>query len=421
MDRRAFLKWLGRAAMAGTYMAVGGGLGLPGMRAWAGGIQEGPNRKRLLVVFLRGAADGLSAVVPYGDADYYRSRTTIAIAPPGKQDGALDLDGYFGLHPSLGKLLPFWRENSLAFLNHFGSPDETRSHFDAQNYMESGTPGVKSTSEGWMNRLLGVLPGSDGRLFALSFGLTVPHIMAGDAPVTVVATGRAADRPLPVDRPLVRSLFDGLYDGDDLLSRAYHEGINTRQTLKEELAQEMAAANNGAPLPPGFPATAARIGTLLAADTGATIAFADIGGWDTHINQGGASGQLARHLAQLGEGLSVLKRELGPAYKHTLVLVMSEFGRTVRENGNRGTDHGHGNLLWLMGGGVRGGKIYGDWPGLAAGNLYQGRDLPVLHDFRTVIAGLLSSHLGLGPAAVRQVFTGTSGSGDWYGNMAKIS
>jgi len=378
-----------------------------GRAGWAARVNESDiGLKRLIVVFLRGAVDGLNVVVPYGESVYYDSRPTIAIPARGGADALIDLDGHFGLHPALAGVAPLWRERSVAFVHACGSPDATRSHFDAQDYMESGTPGVKATPDGWMNRLLAMLPGAHTSTQAVSFGPTLPRIFTGRMPVANVGVGQAAARPMPLDRPVVSAAFDRLYRGDDPLSRAYREGQQTRRQLLAELKQDMEAASNGAPSASGFVEIADEAARLMARDKHIQLAFLAVGGWDTHINQGATTGQLANHLRPLGDGLSRLARNLGDAYRDTMIVVMSEFGRTVRENGNGGTDHGHGNVMWVMGGAVRGGRVYGNWPGLAEENLYQGRDLAVTTDFREVIGAVLTRHLKLDGQRVAAVFPG---------------
>lgn len=362
--------------------------------------------RRLVVVFLRGAADGLSIVVPYADPEYYRVRESIAIAPPGRDGGGLDLDGRFALHPALGALMPHWQAGQLAFIHAAGSPDATRSHFDAQDYMESGTPGRKSTADGWLNRLVGHLPGGGN---ALSIGAVMPRALAGPQPVATLASGQAASRPSPLDRPGIGNAFDTLYRDDDKLSRAYRESRQSHREMMNTLAQEdiereMQAANNGAALPNVFADDAVRLGRLMRGDARIRLAFMAVGGWDTHANQGNARGQLANRLQPLGQGLAALARNLGPSLNETVVVVMSEFGRTARQNGNGGTDHGHGNVMWLLGGPVAGGKIHGRWPGLDSAALYEGRDLAITTDFRDVLTTVAERHLHLADRDLTALF-----------------
>jgi len=411
LGRRQFIRGAAFLAAAGVVMI--------GPHAWAARALAGdPSRKRLVVVFLRGAVDGLNLVVPYGDSQYYEQRPTIAI--PRSGDGSLiDLDGHFGLNPALASMMPLWTDGTLAFVHACGSPDPTRSHFDAQDYMESGTPGVKSTDDGWMNRVMAALPGSHGPTEAISLGPTVPRILSGPLAVANLPLGRAADRPLPMDNPKIEASFDRLYSGDDVLSRTYQEGRVARQKMRSDLLQDMTAADNGAPSPNGFPDDTARLARLIARDPSIRLAFLALGGWDTHVNQGAAKGQLANHLTPLGAGLASFVKALGPAYDDTVILVISEFGRTVHENGNGGTDHGHGNVMWVMGGPVRGRRVYAQWKGLAPGDLYQERDVAVTTDFREPIAGVLRVHMGLPASRLQRIFPGYAPAGDTAGGLIR--
>ena len=388
-------------------MLSASGILLLGPNAWAvRALEGGSGRKRMVVIFLRGAVDGLNVVVPHGEPDYYEARPTIAIGRRGGDGGVLDLVGFFGLHPALAPIMPRWNDGTLAFVHACGSPDPTRSHFDAQDYMESGTPGVKSTNDGWLNRALAVIPGSHSPTEALSLGPTLPRILAGKMVVANMPLGRAAVRPMPLDRPIVEASFDRMYDGGDALSRTYQQGREARAHLMSELAQDMKEADAGAPGPQGFTNDADRLAMLIRRDPSIRIGFIALGGWDTHVNQGGASGQLAAHLKLLGDGLAHFADALGPAYGDTVVIVISEFGRTMHQNGNGGTDHGHGNVMWVMGGPVRGKRVYGRWPGLSPAELYQERDLAVTTDFRDPIAMVLKSHMGLTDAPLMKVFPG---------------
>jgi uncharacterized protein (DUF1501 family) len=396
MNRRQFLQQLALVS-GGTLVAVGS-------HGWAARSATNSSKpKRLVVVFLRGAVDGLNVVIPYDDSAYYDARSLIAIAPPNEKNGALDLDGRFGLHPVLGSIMPLWKQGSLAFVHACGSPDATRSHFDAQDYMESGTPGIKSTQDGWLNRLLALTP-SQSPIQAVNVGATMPRILAGRRAVATLPVGRDVNRTMPIDRPQMSEAFNQLYSGNDSLSKAYQEARAARQQLMTDLDQEMQQANNGAASPSGFAKDTQQLARLMVKDASVQLAFMALGGWDTHINEGGATGQLARNLKPLGEGLATLSQGLGDVFADTTVIVMSEFGRTVHENGNGGTDHGHGNVMWLMGGGVKGGKVYGQWPGLAKEQLYEGRDLAVTTDFRDVISSVLSRHLQLDSPKIQQIF-----------------
>jgi uncharacterized protein (DUF1501 family) len=395
MDRRKFL------ALSALFAL--------GSNAWAGQVQAASTsagRKRLIVIFMRGAVDGLNIVVPYGESAYYQSRPRIAVPRPDQANGALDLDGHFGLHPSLAPILPLWKQGSLAFVHAAGSPDVTRSHFDAQDFMESGTPGIKSTPDGWMNRLLGNLGGSNP-VQAINVGATMPRILSGPRSVASLATGRGSVGFSALDRPQVASAFDSLYGGNDPLSKTYQEGRSARKTIMDDLkapdAAEMKAADNGAVSVNGFAGDAQRLARLTVRDPNVQLGFLAVGGWDTHVNE---AGQLNNRLRQLAQGIATLAQTLGSIYSDTTIVVLSEFGRTVRENGNGGTDHGHGNAIWLAGGSVKGGKVHGQWPGLSSGQLYEGRDLMVTTDFREVISAVLEQHLQLDSTRIRKVLPG---------------
>jgi uncharacterized protein (DUF1501 family) len=393
MNRRGFL-WL----------SAGAALLMPGAAVWA--ADNDGSRKRLIVILLRGAVDGLNVVVPYNDPHYYESRPTIAIGRPGTDQGVLSLDGHFGLHPALAGLLPLWNDKTLAFVQAAGSPDATRSHFDAQLFIENGTPGHSTTPDGWMNRLLAALPEPHGPIDAISIGHTLPQILKGMLPVANLALGPEGAKPIPIDQPEIGRAFDRLYGGSDAISEAYRQGRATRAELVGDLATEMRRADNGAPQPGGFPAEAARLAHLIAQNRHIRLAFLSLGGWDTHVNQGKTKGQLANRLQPLGDGLAALAKGLGGAWNDTIAVVLSEFGRTVRENGNGGTDHGHGNVIWVLGGAVRGGRVYGEWPGLAPAQLYKGRDLAVTTDYRSVLTAILERHFGLDDGQLMQVFPG---------------
>jgi uncharacterized protein (DUF1501 family) len=384
-----------RRDFTGALALAAGSLMLPVGQSAMAAISESaaPSKRRLIVVFMRGAVDGLSVVVPYNDQGYYAARSTIALAKPGQDGGALDLDGHFGLNPALASLMPMWQSQHLAFVVAAGSPDATRSHFDAQDYMESGTPGRKGTTDGWMNRLAGqtLAPGEVATpTRAVSVGPTLPRIYAGPVSVSNLPSGGNAGKPTVLDRPGVGGAFAAMYQGDDRLSRAYQDGQTSHKEMMDSLQSgdadhEDKTANNGAPLPGGFSGDAARLATLMRNDPRVEFGFMAVGGWDTHANQGNAKGQLATRLGQLGNGLLTLCQGLGPTLNDTTIVVVSEFGRTVKQNGNGGTDHGHGNVMWVMGGPVAGGKVYGQWPGLDSQHLYEGRDVPVTTDFRTVL------------------------------------
>ena len=366
---------------------------------------DAPAYKRLIVIMLRGAVDGLSVVVPYGDKNYYAHRTSIALAPPGQEGGALNLDGYFGLHPSLAPLMPFWNNRSLAFVHACGVPSNVRSHFEAQDIIETASLHPNAAQDGWMSALLNVLPKSQSKTRVLSFSGELPRILVGKANIASVPNKARADGKIPMENPKVASAFSQLYAGHPELNALYQDGIASRTQLMESLQKEMEAANNHAPYPDGFPRQVANLAAMIKHDDGIQLAFIDLGGWDTHAGQGNAKGTLASRLEKLGEGLAVLAQQLGTHYDSTAIMVISEFGRTVSENGNGGTDHGHGNVAWLMGGNINGGKVYGRWPGLAQNQLFEGRDLDVTTDFRSVIAAVLHQHMGVDDVHIAQVLS----------------
>jgi uncharacterized protein (DUF1501 family) len=271
--------------------------------------------------------------------------------------------------------------------------------------MESATPGRKNTPDGWMNRLVAALPGTSTPSRALSIGPVMPRILSGASAAINLPNGAAATRANILDRPAIGAAFDQLYAGNERFGRAYMDGKNAhKEVMDASMSSEMNMADGGAPLPNGFPDDAARLATLMRNDPKIQLAFVALGGWDTHANQGAGRGQLANRLAPLGHGLAVLAQRLGPMFEDTTVVVMSEFGRTARENGNGGTDHGHGNVMWVMGGAVNGGKVYGDWQGIADSALNEGRDLPVTTDFRSVLAQVAERHLRLTDRQLAQIF-----------------
>lgn len=358
-------------------------------------------KKILVAIFQRGAADGLNIVVPHGDPDYYSLRPTIAIPRPaaGKEDAAIDLDGFFGLHPSLAALKPVFDEGHLAIVDAAGSPDPTRSHFDAQDYMESGTPGVKATSDGWMNRSLPGLEGKRSPVRAVSLGPVLPRVMRGanDA----IALQSLAD--FQVRDPKAAGIFEAAYTqtADPELRAAGRETFEAVALLQAVRKQPYKPAA-GAEYPHSrFGESLRQIAQLIKSDVGVEMAFADAGGWDHHVNE---AGQLAALLRDYGQTLAAFWRDLGDRMSDVALVTMSEFGRTARENGTRGTDHGHANCMFVMGGGVKGGKVYGKWPGLSKERLYEGRDLDLTTDFRDVLGELVERHMG--NSRLEQVFPG---------------
>ena len=396
INRRQFISNL---AIATTFLIC------PGLKAvgLTDSDNENSQKNKLLVIFLRGAIDGLNIVTPYGDKRYYEYRPTIAIPSPKDDNGLVDLDGFFGLNPGLKSLKPYWDNKSLAFVYASGSPDPTRSHFDAQDYMESGTPGVKSTTSGWMNRLVSVLPKSQSPINTVNFGPIMPRILDGPNKVANISLGKALAKPQVYDRPIINKFFSELYtNSNDELSHNYNEAMKAHHIVIDELQKEMVAANNGAPTPnENF---GKQIATLFTGQANITSAFISFGGFDTHVNQGNTKGQLFNHVNNLGNGLANLIEGLGSIYKHTTIVIISEFGRTAHENGNAGTDHGHGNVIWLLGEPIAGGKVYAKFSGLAANELYENRDIPVNTDFRDVLSLILNEHMGISQKELKNIF-----------------
>ena len=362
-------------------------------------------RKVLVVVFQRGAVDGLNMVVPHGDGAYYAARPTIAIAAPGKTGGALDLDGHFGLHPRLAPLHALYTRGQMAVVHACGSPDPTRSHFDAQDYMETGTPGVKSTQDGWLNRVIAQRHDAEhaGAMRAVALSAQLPRVLQGKAPALAMSS---------IDRMAVKSsvgagdAFEAQYAAaaDTVLRDTGRDAFDAIRTLREVEAKGPRTAV-GADYPrSAFGGALRQVAQLIKADVGLEIAYAEIGGWDTHVNQGGAEGQLAARLADVGRTLGTFVTDLGDRMQDVIVVTMSEFGRTVAENGTRGTDHGHGNAMLLLGGPVKGGRVYGQWPGLDTAQRVDGRDLAITTDFRDVFSEVITTHLGV--RDVRPVFPG---------------
>lgn len=387
MRRRQFLGHAGQLAAA-TVVSLGS-------HSWFARSQAAPLRgDRLIVVFLRGGVDGLSLIVPHQEPAYYDARPTIAIPPPGEAEGAIDLEGKFGLHPALSMLLPLWKQGQLAIVQGCGLPLATGSHFEAQRQMESGIPALNQSTDGWMNRLLASLTNGVNPIQAVNIGNSMPQIFVGPRPVATLAPQRAAVQP-SLDQLKIAQEFTQLYDLDGPLGQAYNEALAARQALQMALQSEVTQADNGAPQPQGFARDAQRLARIMTQDQGVQLAFFGLGGWDTHVNQGASQGQLAQKLQQLGQGLVALKTGLGEQFNSTTIMVISEFGRTAHENGNRGTDHGQGNVMLLLGGGIPGGKIYGTWSGLAIAQLHNQRELPTTLDFRDVVATVLERQMRL--------------------------
>ena len=362
-------------------------------RAAAGAVDPGTRPKRLVVIFQRGAADGLNIVVPHAEPAYYAVRPSINIP----RSSVLDLDGFFGLHPSMSALQPIWKQKRLAIVHAAGSPDPTRSHFDAQDFMESGTPGLKATEDGWLNRALHSLPVSDAAFRAVAMGPALPRILSGPEPA--VAINNLNDFGIGggnAKTSLAQNSFEAMYAGsvDAVLHGSAQETFEAVKMLKSaNPAQYTPLA--GANYPRGrFGDSLKQLAQLIKANLGVQVAFADIGGWDHHVNEGSTEGQIANVLRDFSQSLAALWTDLGDLAEDTVIVTMSEFGRTVRENGNRGTDHGHANVMFVLGGPIRGGRVYGRWPGLDQSQLYEGRDLALTTDFRRVLGEAVYRHLG---------------------------
>lgn len=390
ITRRVFLR-NGALAVVGT-------AALPGFltRAAAGAAQTaGVHNKRLVVIFQRGAADGLNIVVPHGEQAYYAMRPSINI--PRKE--VLDLDGFFGLHPAMSSFVPLWNQRHLAIVHAAGSPDPTRSHFDAQDFMESGTPGLKATEDGWLNRALHSMaaPADKSAFRAIALGASLPRILSGAEPAVAInnlndfGVGGRNGKAAPI-----ANTFESMYANsvDTVLHGTGEQTFEAVKMLKAADPSKYSPAA-GADYPRGrFGDSLKQLAQLIKANLGVQVAFADIGGWDHHVNEGNTQGQIANVLREFSQSISAFWTDLGDLADETIIVTMSEFGRTARENGNRGTDHGHANVMFLLGGPVRGGKVYGRWPGLDQSQLYEGRDLALTTDFRRVLGEAVYRHLG---------------------------
>ncbi|HJP86141.1 MAG TPA: DUF1501 domain-containing protein [Gemmatimonadaceae bacterium] len=410
MDRRVFVK-------SGALALVTMGLSPSFLRRMTFGMElpKAPKGKILICLFQRGAADALNIVVPHGERAYYAMRPSIAIPQPsrGVETSAIDLDGFFGLHPALAPLKPLYDRGLLAPIHAVGSPSTTRSHFDAQDYMETGTPDVKGTTDGWLNRFLAVQGTCDEcnlaktPFRAVSLTPQTPRILEGPSPTvamnslsefSVRATGSSAER------------LEALYrtGSADLVHATGAETFDAVKMLRAANPQKY-LPQNGADYPRSqFGQRLMQIAQLIKANVGLEVAFADVGGWDTHVNQGSSTGQLAQRLDDFSHSIAALVADLGDRMDDVVIMTMSEFGRMARENGNRGTDHGHAGALFVIGGHVKGGKVHGKWPGLEQEQLYEGRDLALTTDFRSVFAEVVSHHMGA--RALDRIFPGFSAS-----------
>lgn len=359
---------------------------------------------RLLVIFLRGAYDATNVIVPTGSDFYRQARPTIALGKPDPADpkAPLPLDANWSLHPALkDSILPLWQQRQIAFIPFAGTDDMSRSHFETQDTIELGQPvgGHRDYGSGFMARLAGILGRGDK---PIAFTDQLPLCFRGGAaPVPNLALANVGK---PIDTRQAK-LIERMYAQQPALSRSVAQGFEVRDTVYRTLDEEMKAASRGAVSAKGFALSASRIGTLMRAQF--NLAFVDVGGWDTHVNQGGATGYLADRIGELGRGLAAFAEAIGAeAWRSTNVVVVSEFGRTFRENGDRGTDHGHGSIYWVLGGGVAGGRLAGDQVALSPTTLNQGRDLPVLTDYRALIGGLVARQFGLGADRLAGLFPG---------------
>ncbi|MBI5600492.1 MAG: DUF1501 domain-containing protein [Gemmatimonadetes bacterium] len=363
-------------------------------------LPQGARGKILICLFQRGAADALNIVVPFGERAYYGMRPAIAIAPPSRSAGgigAIDLDGFFGLHPALAPLKPLWDRGLLAPIHAVGSPSATRSHFDAQDYMESATPDNKGTSDGWLNRYLATSRTCEQcaatPFRAVAMTPQTPRVLQGSAPS--VAMNSVADFTVRSGGAQAAQL-EALYrtGSADLIHGAGTEMFEAVKMLRAANPQRYQPEHGAAYPSTQFGQRLLSIAQLIKSGVGLEVAFADIGGWDTHVNQGGATGQLAQLLGDFGASIAALVTDLGDRMKEVVILTMSEFGRMARQNGSGGTDHGHAGAMFAIGGAVKGQRVVGRWPGLAPEQLYEGRDLTLTTDFRAVFAEVASRHLG---------------------------
>jgi uncharacterized protein (DUF1501 family) len=404
------------------YFLKSSGIAMVGLSAMPAFLQRAvaastttTGKKQFVVLFQRGAADGLNIVVPFGEPNYYRLRPSIAIPQPrrGATDAAVDLDGFFGLHPSLAPLEPLFHQDQLAIVHAAGSPDPTRSHFDAQDFMESGTPGLKATEDGWLNRAVGAVPEENASPFrAVAMGANLPRMLQGKSSAIALPDLKQF-KVMPQSAAMgaaVQGGFEAMYAQtvDHALRGTGTETFEAVDMLRK-VDPSKYAPEHGAQYPTSrLGQSLQQIGQMIKANIGVEVLFVDCGGWDNHVNEGGVQGQLSNLLKDLGQGLAAFHQDMGDRMQDVVVVTMSEFGRTAKENGNRGTDHGHANCMFVMGGDVKGGRVYGKWPGLADHQLNDGRDLALTTDFRAVLSEVLVRHVGV--SDMRTVFPGFDGS-----------
>lgn len=422
MDRRYFLKASGIGLASFGLMAAAPDF-LHQFAAAQTAAKDSKRKKIIVTIFQRGAVDGLNVLVPYGESEYYKLRPTIAVNKPGDSDGVIKLDDTFGLHPAMAAFKPLWDAGSLAALTAVGSPDNTRSHFDAQDYMESATPGVKSTSDGWLNRLLQQSKDKGLSPFrAVSMTPVLPRSLYGKAPSVAMANLNDFSIKAGVFSSDLKNGFEGIYEQNvkDTLEGTGKETFEAVDFLKRA-APGQYKPENGAQYPNSqLGRSLQQIAQLIKAGVGLEVAFTDTGSdirWDTHTNEGSGRGQLANFLRIFSQSIAAFTADLGKRMDDVIVLTMSEFGRTVRENGGRGTDHGHANTMFAIGNSVKGGKIYGDFRGLASDKLYEGRDLDVTTDFRDIFAEASLKHMGVRDLA--KIFPGyTANSAKFRGFLS---
>ena len=445
-SRRIFLK-SGALALASVGLMPSLGPNFLRGTAFADDAQRNTRRaggkKVMVCIFLRGAVDGLSVVVPHGDADYYNLRQVsnngIALAQSG-ENGVIDLDGTFGLNPALRALKPIYDAGHLAPIQAVGSPNASRSHFDAQDYMESAVPGDKSINSGWLARVSAQCPedSSHGKqIQSVAMTARLPRSLDGDTNALAIADlatfgvgrgmsgGGGGKRAVAANNATVSGDrsggFEALYDGavGDVLHGTGQETFEAIKILSSLDPNKYAPDGNANYGNSQLGHSLKQIAQLIKADVGTEIAFAETGGWDTHANQGGANGQLARRLGDVGQALAAFWADMGDRMSDVTVLTMSEFGRTARQNGNGGTDHGHGTCFLALGGDVAGGQVLGKWPGLAPDKLYENRDLAVTTDFRSVFAEIADKHMGI--KDIQAVFPGFAANAkDYRGVIRKV-
>lgn len=408
ITRRMFLKRGGLALVSVGTLPVWGSSFLQNLVFAAEPTRAAGGKKILICIFQRGAVDGLSMVVPFGDPNYYKVRSEISIAQPSVKagnEGAVDLNGYFGLHPAMADLAPLFKKGHLAIVHACGSPNATRSHFDAQDFMECGVSGDKSVYSGWLNRTLLSCPEDRAKLTpfrAVAMTPLLPRSLQGDHEALAIpdlktfGVGTGAAAVPSMNSSATAKGFEGMYESavGDVLHGTGKEAFDAIDMLKKADPTRYQPAN-GATYPGGsFGRSLQQIAQLIKASIGVEVAFAEVGGWDTHANQGAATGQLANRFTEFSKGIAALYQDLGDRMADVVILTMSEFGRTVKENGNRGTDHGHATCFLALGGPIKGGKVLGKWPGLAREQLFEGRDLALTTDYRDIFAEIAQKHLG---------------------------